>query len=151
MTAKPPIRDSTDEHARIGAPKDWAAGLRAVAVTVRRSVDEMGVTDTARTLLRLNQTNGFDCPGCAWPDPAHAKTAEFCENGAKHVASEATHNRVTAAFFREHAVSELADRSDWWLEEQGRLTEPMVKRSGRDHYEPVSWDDAFALIAEELN
>jgi molybdopterin-dependent oxidoreductase alpha subunit len=151
MTAKPPIRDSTDEHARIGAPKDWAAGLRAVAVTVRRSVDEMGVTDTARTLLRLNQTDGFDCPGCAWPDPAHAKTAEFCENGAKHVASEATHNRVTAAFFREHAVSELADRSDWWLEEQGRLTEPMVKRPGRDHYEPVSWDGAFALIADELN
>ena len=150
MTTRPPTEDVTDEHVQIGAPEDRAAGLRAVAASLRTSFNEMGLADTARTLLRLNQVEGFDCPGCAWPDPAHAKRAEFCENGARHVAAEATHKRVTADLFREHTVSELAEKSDWWLEEQGRLTEPMVKRAGRDHYEPVSWDEAFGLIADEL-
>jgi molybdopterin-dependent oxidoreductase alpha subunit len=150
VTTRPPTEDHTDEHVRIGAPQDKAAGLRAVAASLRTSFDQMGVAGATRTLLHLNQADGFDCPGCAWPDPAHAKRAEFCENGAKHVAAEATRQRVTTELFRQHSVSDLAARSDWWLEEQGRLTEPMVKRAGRDHYEPVSWDEAFALIADEL-
>jgi len=109
----------------------------------------MGVGTTLRTLRKLNQPHGIDCPGCAWPD--HRKAVEFCENGAKHVAAEATLRRVGPDFFREHAISELRLRSDWWLEEQGRLTEPLIKPAGADHYQPITWDEAFAVIAEQLN
>lgn len=121
-----------------------------MASTLSRSHQEMDPVTTARTLLKLNQAEGFDCPGCAWPDPDHRKLAEFCENGAKHVAAEATSRRVDAGFFAQHSVSELATMSDWWLEEQGRLVEPMVKRPGSDHYEPISWDGALDLVAAEL-
>lgn len=119
MAAKPPVEDTPDTQARYGGPEHWATGLPAVRVAVRRALDEMGSVTTVRTLLRVNHVDGFDCPGCAWPDPdpEHRKLAEFCENGAKHVAAEATKRRVTAEFFAEHPVSELATRSDWWLEE----------------------------------
>jgi molybdopterin-dependent oxidoreductase alpha subunit len=111
----------------------------------------MGPTRTVRTLRLLNQREGFDCPGCAWPDPlGHRKIAEFCENGAKAVAEEATTERVTERFFADHAVSELRERSDHWLGQQGRLTEPMWLPPGRDHYEPISWDAAFGLVATTL-
>ena len=150
MTAKPPAEDVVEEDPRISRPESSAVGVQAIAATMKRSLGEMGPLDTARTLLKVNHTDGFDCPGCAWPDPEHRKVAEFCENGAKHVAAEATHKRVTAAFFAAHPVSELATRSDWWLEEQGRLVEPMVKRAGDDHYRPASWDEALGLVAGEL-
>ena len=95
---------------------------------------------------------GIDCPGCAWPEPEAGKRHknEYCENGAKHINDEATTRRITREFFREHSVSELAAKKDMWLNEQGRLTEPMVKRPGSDHYEPISWDDALDLLAAEL-
>ncbi|MGB9483553.1 MAG: molybdopterin-dependent oxidoreductase, partial [Candidatus Dormiibacterota bacterium] len=150
MTTKAPRTDPVEE-ARITHPEDYAAGWPAVGITFKRSFDEMGVRSTARTLIKLNKKEGIDCPGCAWPDPNHRKTAEFCENGAKHVAAEATLRRVTAEFFREHSLTELRDRSDWWLEEQGRLTEPMIKRAGSDHYEPISWNDAVGVVADQLN
>ena len=107
---------------------------------------------TAINLLNINQTNGIDCPGCAWPEPEPGKRHknEYCENGAKHINDEATTRRITREFFREHSVSELAAKSDMWLNEQGRLTEPMVKRPGSDYYEPISWDDALDLLAAEL-
>ncbi|MFL6678537.1 MAG: FdhF/YdeP family oxidoreductase [Burkholderiaceae bacterium] len=105
----------------------------------------------ARTLLSANQPDGFDCPGCAWPDRNHASTFEFCENGAKAVASEATARRVTPEFFAQHTVSELAARSDFFLEDQGRLTEPMVYDAASDKYRAIAWDDAFALIGRHLN
>ncbi len=126
-------------------------GLPGVRVALGRSIGAMGVRRTARTLLRLNQPDGFDCPGCAWPDPSHAKAAEFCENGAKHVAAEATRARLSADFFRAHPVDDLAGRSDRWLEAQGRLTEPMLKREGADRYEPVGWDEALGVVARRLN
>lgn len=111
----------------------------------------MGAVRTARTLARLNQREGFDCPGCAWPEtPGHRKHAEFCENGAKAVAEEATTRRVCPEFFAAHPVSELLDHTDYWLGQQGRLTHPMVLRPGSTHYEPIEWDAAFALIADEL-
>jgi molybdopterin-dependent oxidoreductase alpha subunit len=110
----------------------------------------MGVVRSARTLLRINQRSGFDCPGCAWPEPDHRSTLEFCENGAKAVAEEATTERVTAPFFAEHRVSDLRQRSDHWLGHQGRLTEPMWLPPGRDHYQPISWDAAFGLLATTL-
>ena len=100
---------------------------------------------TALTLLRVNQPTGFDCPGCAWPDPGHTHTAEFCENGAKAVAEEATLRRVDRDFFAEHSLEDLSGRTDYWLGQQGRLAEPMYKPAGGTHYEPIDWEGAFAL------
>ena len=105
----------------------------------------------AKTLLSANQPDGFDCPGCAWPDRNHASSFEFCENGAKAVAAEATSRRVGAAFFAEHTVRQLAEKSDFWLEDQGRLTQPMVYDAADDKYKPIEWDAAFELIASHLN
>jgi len=105
----------------------------------------------ARTLLSANQPDGFDCPGCAWPDRNHASTFEFCENGVKAVAAEATARRVTREFFAQHTVTELAGKSDFFLEDQGRLTEPMAYDARSDKYLPIAWDDAFALVARHLN
>jgi len=105
----------------------------------------------AKTLLSANQPDGFDCPGCAWPDRNHASTFEFCENGVKAVAAEATARRVTREFFAQHTVTALADQSDFYLEDQGRLTEPMVYDAGTDKYLPIAWDDAFALVARHLD
>lgn len=110
----------------------------------------MGVARTARTLLKVNQKNGFDCPGCAWPEGDERHTAEFCENGAKAVAEEATLRRVTPDFFAEHSLADLAGRSGYWLGQQGRITEPMYLPESADRYEAVSWERAFEIIAEEL-
>lgn len=129
-----------------------AGGIPAIISTARTVWNEMGVARGIRTLLKLNQQNGFDCPGCAWPEPdGEHSHAEFCENGAKHVADEATTKRVTPEFFRQWSVADLAGKSDYWLGKQGRITHPMVLRAGAANYEEISWDDAFALIAGELN
>lgn len=109
------------------------------------------VTRGAKALLRTNQNEGFDCPGCAWPDRNPNSTFEFCENGVKAVAAEATAKRVTREFFAAHSVRELAGYDDLWLEAQGRLTEPMRYDASTDHYLPIAWEEAFALIATELN
>ncbi len=117
---------------------------------LKMSQEQMGVRRTALTLLRVNQPSGFDCPGCAWPDPGHTHTAEFCENGAKAVAEEATVRRVDRDFFARHGIDDLAGRTDYWLGQQGRLAEPMYKPAGGTHYEPIDWEGAFSLIAERL-
>lgn len=104
-----------------------------------------------RTLRQVNQAGGFDCPGCAWPEPDRERShAEFCENGVKHVADEATTKRLTPEFFQRWSVADLSQQSDYWLGQQGRLTEPMVRRRHATHYQPISWDEAFALVANEL-
>ena len=145
-----PPEDEPAPH--LAAPKGVAGGLPAIQQTMAHALRHMGVVRGVRTLLRTNQMNGFDCPGCAWPEPGdHRAIAEFCENGAKAVASEATTRRVGPEFFAQHSIPELAKQTDQWLNDQGRLTHPMVKRAGRDHYEAISWDDAFALVAEGLN
>ena len=132
-------------------PGTIAGGIPAIVQSMRFALGEAGLVKGAKLLLHLNQTDGFDCPGCAWPDPdSHRSTAEFCENGAKAVAEEGTVKRVTAAFFEANSVAELSRRSDYWLGRQGRLTEPMVLRKGETHYRPISWDDAFALVGSEL-
>src|SRR6185503_1479736 len=105
----------------------------------------------AATLSRMNQPEGFDCPGCAWPDPKHTSSFEFCENGAKAVAWEATAKRCTPEFFAAHSVSELTAWDDYDLEMAGRLTHPMAYDAASDRYLPIEWDDAFALIAKHLN
>ena len=104
----------------------------------------------ARTLLSANQPDGFDCPGCAWPDSDHTSTFEFCENGAKAVAAESTARRATPALFASHTLAELSRHSDHWLEDQGRLTHPVRYDTATDRYVAVSWDEAFALIAQHL-
>ena len=131
--------------------KTWAGGLPAVVSTMRFAVGKAGPVRGTRLLLQLNQKDGFDCPGCAWPEPdGHRSIAEFCENGAKAVAEEATTARIDRGFFDRHSVAELSRRSDYWLGQQGRLTEPMALHPGATHYQPVSWDEAFAMIASEL-
>ncbi|MDQ6642052.1 MAG: FdhF/YdeP family oxidoreductase, partial [Actinomycetota bacterium] len=135
---------------KVGSRKTHAAGIPAVLESLKISNEQMGVRRTARTLARVNQKHGFDCPGCAWPDPKDRSPFEFCENGAKAVAEEATRRRVDRDFFAAHPVSELAQQSDWFLGQQGRLTEPMHKPVGRDHYQPIGWDAAYGLIADRL-
>lgn len=120
--------------------------------TTRFAVREMGFARGFKTLLNANKKTGFDCQSCAWPSPdGDRQVAEFCENGAKAIADEATTKRFTPEFFRQHSIDDLRARTDHWLGQRGRLTEPMVKREGSNHYEPISWENAFALIAKELN
>ncbi|WP_282785469.1 FdhF/YdeP family oxidoreductase [Nocardia sp. CC201C] len=146
-----PKQDIDEAELTVNPPKTQAAGVRAVTVALERAVEEMGVVRTARTLSRLNQRHGFDCPSCAWPDPTGTRrVAEFCENGAKAVAEEATLRTVTPEFFAEHPVRDLAEKTGYWLGQQGRITEPMVLRPGDEHYSPISWDDAYRLIADTL-
>ncbi|MBA0050407.1 FdhF/YdeP family oxidoreductase [Streptomyces sp. AJS327] len=150
MTRKPPSSDPRQDTPEVSAPERAAAGLPAIGHALRMAQQQMGSRRTALTLLRVNQKKGFDCPGCAWPEGEKRHTAEFCENGAKAVAEEATLRRVTPEFFAEHPVSDLAERSGYWLGQQGRLTRPMYLPEGASHYEPVSWERAFDIIAEDL-
>ncbi|RAL20264.1 hypothetical protein DL240_17955 [Lujinxingia litoralis] len=128
-----------------------AGGLDALISTARNVLEQPGLIRGVRALANVNQTEGFDCPGCAWPDPDHRSAFEFCENGAKAVADEATRFKVDPAFFENHPISELRERSGHWLNKQGRLTHPMRRRPGSDHYEPLSWEEAFSLIGQHLN
>ncbi|GGK05354.1 FdhF/YdeP family oxidoreductase [Luteimonas terricola] len=130
-----------------GPAGGWDA-LKSVARQLLK--EDVGVAG-ARTLLRTNQPDGFDCPGCAWPDRDHTSTFEFCENGAKAVAAEATRHRAGPELFARHSVAQLAGYSDHWLEGQGRLTTPLRYDAATDHYVPASWDEAFALVARHLN
>ncbi|MFI8179828.1 FdhF/YdeP family oxidoreductase [Actinacidiphila glaucinigra] len=151
MAGKAPAGDPVQDAPEVSAPQHTAAGLPAIGHTLRIAQQQMGVRRTALTLLKVNQKDGFDCPGCAWPEPEHRHTAEFCENGAKAVAEEATLRRVTPDFFAAHPVADLARRSGYWLGQQGRLTQPMYLPDGADHYEPVPWERAFEIVADELN
>ncbi|MEU5420481.1 FdhF/YdeP family oxidoreductase [Streptomyces sp. NPDC001407] len=151
MAGKPPTSDPVQDAPEVAAPQHAAAGLPAVAHSLRMAHQQMGVKRTALTLLKVNQKDGFDCPGCAWPEGEKRHAAEFCENGAKAVAEEATLRRVTPDFFAAHPVTDLATRSGYWLGQQGRLTQPMHLAEGSDHYEPITWERAFDIIAEELH
>jgi molybdopterin-dependent oxidoreductase alpha subunit len=134
------------------APAKVAAGLKSVFKAVEFTLDGPGLVRGISALSHLNQFDGIDCPGCAWPDPDSDRSLnEYCENGVKAIAEEATTKRCGPEFFREWSLADLSRQSDYWLGHQGRLTHPMVLRAGSDHYEPVSWDDAFAVIARELN
>jgi molybdopterin-dependent oxidoreductase alpha subunit len=148
-----PATESADDSkkVRIGRRSMVAAGLPAVLQTTLFTMREMGAVRGVDQLLRLNQKKGFDCQSCAWPSPdEHRQVAEFCENGVKAVSDEATTRRITREFFVQYSVADLAAQSDHWLGHQGRLTEPMVLGRGATHYEPITWGDAFALLATEL-
>jgi len=145
----------TDEPVRaddpeVGRPKKSAAGIPAIAHAMQYALTEMGPVRTVRTLTRMNHVDGFDCPSCAWPDPDRRHAAEFCENGAKAVAWEATRKRVGREFFAANSIAELRQQPDHWLEHNGRLTEPMYLPPGATHYQPIDWDDALRLVADRL-
>ena len=152
VSSKNPRVEETDEKDLVvgDGPKSWAAGIPGVLHSMVPAIEHMGVNRTRKTVLAMNQKKGFDCPSCAWPDPKHRKTFEFCENGAKAVTWEATPVVIGSDFWAEHPVSELRTRSEYWLGMQGRLTEPVYKPAGEDHYRPISWDEAINLVGNKL-
>jgi len=146
-SARPPL----DARAPTVAPYTGpAAGRGALVSSLKEVAAHTGLFGGAQLLARVNQRDGFDCPGCAWPDPDHRSAFEFCENGVKAVAAEGTTRRVTAEFFAEHSLRDLSAKSDHWLEAQGRLTRPMWLPPGATRYEPISWEGAFARLAGAL-
>jgi molybdopterin-dependent oxidoreductase alpha subunit len=137
---------------RFTAPKEHAAGTPAVVSSLQHVFGKAGVIRGTKAMLDLNQAGGFDCPSCAWPDPdGHRAVAEFCENGAKAIASEAMHRTIGREFFAAHSIADLMAQSDAWHDLQGRLAEPMLLRENATHYEPITWDEACAIVAEELH
>jgi molybdopterin-dependent oxidoreductase alpha subunit len=148
--SKAPETDPAQDTPDVRPPKRRAVGVPAVVNSLRVVGTQAGVKRGLPLLRDVNQTGGFDCPGCAWPEPGHRHPAEFCENGAKAVAEEGTRRRVDPAFFAEHPIADLADKSGYWLGQQGRLTEPVYLPEGATHYRAITWDDAYELIASEL-
>ena len=134
MSKIPPKNYQRGEPIVVSQPKDWAAGLPAVVSAYKNISAKVGPIKGSRLLAQLNQIEGFDCPGCAWPDPLHKRsTFEFCENGAKAVADEATLKRATSKFFGKHTIAELKQQTDRWLNDQGRLVEPLLLDAGGQH------------------
>ncbi|MSR29231.1 MAG: FdhF/YdeP family oxidoreductase [Phycisphaerales bacterium] len=139
-----------DDALTISPPAESAGGLDAVKVALTIAVGQMGIARSASTLLDVNKADGFDCPGCAWPEPTRRSMVEFCENGAKAIAEEATSRRIGPEFFAARSIGELSRESDYWLSQQGRLTTPMHRAKDATHYTPISWDGAFQLVARHL-
>lgn len=135
---------------RLSKVKKTAAGIPAAISSLSHGIRKMGVSKTVKTLLMVNQKDGFDCPGCAWPDPEHRTSFEFCENGAKAVADEAMKANVNPRFFKKYSIQDLLKKSDHWLNKQGRISHPMVLKPGNSYYETISWDSAFDMIAESI-
>lgn len=136
---------------RLGEPADKAGGVPAVNTALRHVLEETGFAKGMTLLSKMNQTSGFDCPGCAWPDPKkRSSVAEYCENGAKALAEEATNKRLEGSFFKKHTVEELSRWTDFEIGKAGRLVQPMLLEKGSSHYKPVSWSEAFGLIGREL-
>jgi len=142
---------STHTGIKLGKIKDSAAGFPAVSSSIAHLSKELGLFQGLRIMAKVNQKGGIDCPGCAWPDPAHrSKLGEYCENGAKAIAEEATSARVSPDFFSKHSVEELSTWSDYELGKAGRITHPMILREGASHYESISWDEAFHHISQKI-
>lgn len=138
---------------KVTKPKSYAAGATGVKVALDHAISQMGAARAFKTLAKLNQVGGIDCPGCAWPDPDDKRSVlgEYCENGAKALAEEATLKRVDVDFFAEHSVNEMSNWSDYKIGKSGRLTHPMLLRKEEVHYEPISWEEAFKIIGKQLN
>jgi molybdopterin-dependent oxidoreductase alpha subunit len=137
---------------RIGRASEEAAGIPAIWNTLLYGIGEMGPVRSSQAFSKINQVTGFDCQSCAWPSPdKKRKIFEFCENGAKAVSDESTKKRIGPEFFAQYSIADLAAKSDYWLNQQGRLTSPMVRHANATHYQPITWSDAFAMIAQELN
>lgn len=151
MARKPLENDVTDANLRVEPPERSAVGIPSIIASIPPAMSRMGTARSATALLNMNQKDGFDCMSCAWPDPPERKVAEFCENGAKAVTWEADRLTVPSAFWAEHPVTELRERTEYWLGQQGRLVEPVYKPADSDRYHPVTWEEAFEVIGRELN
>jgi|TARA_B100000900_G_C20583054_1_gene718368 molybdopterin-dependent oxidoreductase alpha subunit len=148
-SAQPPIKE---ERLRIGKPKNTAAGIVGVQKSFSIGLQEAGIKRTLQSMLTVNRFDGYDCPGCAWPDPDdHRSSFEFCENGAKAFATEATRKRVTPDDLRELSVNELSKLTDMELDKMGRITNPLFLRDGSEHYEEIDWESAFQIIASSIS
>jgi molybdopterin-dependent oxidoreductase alpha subunit len=146
-----PLTPLESNAPKLSKPKNSAAGIPAVISTAKYGLGNMGVLGSIKNLARVNDFNGFDCPGCAWPDPdKHRSFAEFCENGAKAVADEGTRNRADINFWSKWSVSDLSKKSDYWLNSQGRITQPMILMPESEYYVPISWNESFDIIADNL-
>lgn len=150
MASKAPLHNIDESKLTVTKPKTKAVGIPAVVNSLKISLEQMGPLRSVQTLLAVNQVDGFDCMGCAWPEHEKRNAAEFCENGAKAVAEEGTRRRVTPEFFANHSIEDLKTRDDYWLGQQGRLTHPMFLAEGATHYAPIEWDAAYELIAQEM-
>ena len=144
---------STFTGLKLGPVKKAAAGVPAVIKSMQYVFGEAGILRGLKVLNKLNAKNGFDCPSCAWPDPddERSRIGEYCENGAKAVADEATAKAIGADFFAKHSVHDLAKLSDYEIGRKGRIAEPMYLPEGATNYQPISWDDAFKKIGSSLN
>ncbi|KPM31849.1 Putative formate dehydrogenase oxidoreductase protein [Croceitalea dokdonensis DOKDO 023] len=146
------VGDTSFTKLKLTKPPEYAAGLTALQTTVAHLNKESGVFKSLATLGKMNQKDGFDCPGCAWPDPEEpSKLGEYCENGAKAIAEETTFERANADFFATYSVEKMSQWTDMQIGKSGRLTEPMVLRPDSVNYEPISWEDAFGLVAQQLH
>jgi len=146
-----PLTPLESNAPKLSKPKNSAAGIPALISTAKYGLGNMGALGSIKNLARVNDFNGFDCPGCAWPDPdKHRSFAEFCENGAKAVADEGTRNRADINFWSQWSVSDLSKKSDHWLNSQGRITQPMVLMPESEYYVPISWNESFDIIADNL-
>ncbi len=139
------------EDLRVEKPAEKAAGLKSAYLTTKNAISKMGLARARKGLSKINQFDGFDCQSCAWADDTETrKLAEFCENGAKALADEATKKLLAPEFFAQNSVIELSQRSDYWLNAQGRLTEPIFLEKDATHYQSITWADAFKIIAGRI-
>lgn len=152
-TGSPELTPERFTGLKLEKAKTTAAGLPAVFSAVAHIMDEMDPMRAAKVMFELNQMGGIDCPGCAWPDPQkhRSKLGEYCENGAKAIAEEATTKKLGPDFFAEYSIADLSSQSDYWIGKRGRITHPMFKPVGATHYEAIPWDMAFQKIAKHLN
>jgi len=153
MSSKKELAPDTLTGIKVTKPSDYAAGMKGVTVALDHAISEMGPARAMKALAKMNQVGGFDCPGCAWPDPDDKRSlfAEYCENGAKALAEEATLKRTGPDFFDKYTVEELGKWSDYHLGKSGRLTHPLIYNAQTDKYQSIEWNDAFQLIGKELN
>lgn len=147
---RPPIADFTDEHLVIKKPMEYAVGIEAVEKAMLPAEIHLGTTRMMETALTMNHKKGFDCPSCAWANPDHSKVLEFCENGIKNIVWDDTPLTIPDEFWVEHSLTSMLDKSEYWLGRQGRIAKPMYKAADSDHYQPISWDEAFDKIADKL-
>ncbi len=138
---------------KLSKPRQVAAGIPAILSSIRHVFGAMGIGRGVKTLSKLNQQDGFDCPGCAWPDPddERSRLGEYCENGVKAIAEEATNKKLDALFFAQHSIASLSTLSDYEIGKKGRIAQPMYVKPGSDFYEEISWENAFHKIALHLN
>ncbi|MFB8385686.1 FdhF/YdeP family oxidoreductase [Microbacterium sp. NPDC055910] len=146
----PLAEDFTDADLEVKKPMGYAVGIEAVEKAMLPLEEHLGTLRTAKLSLTINHKKGFDCPSCAWANPDHSKAIEFCENGIKNIVWDATPVVIEDSFWRENSLTSMLDKSEYWLGLQGRITKPMYKAKGSDHYEPISWEAALDLLADRL-